>query len=207
VIETDFKSIYKHYFRTRNRFLKVSGCEDIIRNLNQKMGQTFTCYTKQMLMDMDLTWTSFSIWPFGKGMKTNGFFLAYLNRDTYTICGFNPIALKKILGIKPIYLSKPSYRLFQSSKQLISFIKGVEHTDTKVTKLKDISLLAVDSYAMPVKIYIRQITNNKLKLLFVFERKHCLFNRYSFPESSLIINKSQKARPNHTNNVYRFLRY
>jgi hypothetical protein len=207
VIEKDFKSIYKNYFRTRNKFLRIATCEDIVRDLNQRMGQTLTCYKRQMLTDMDLTWTSFSIWPFGKGMQKNGFFQAYLNRDNYTFCGFNPVALKKILGIKPIYLTKPSCRLFQSRKQFISLIKGVEHTGTRITKLKDISLLAVDSYAMPVKIYIRQITNNKLKLLFVFEQKHCLVNRYSFPESSLIINKSQKTRPNYTNNVYRLLRY
>jgi hypothetical protein len=207
VIETDFKSIYKHYFRTRNRLLKLGSCEDIIRDLHQRMGKTFTCYTKQMLMDSDLTWTSFSIWPFGKGLQKNGIFQAYLNRYDYTLCGFNPVALKKILGIKPIYLTKPSCRLFQCRKQFISFIKGVEHTDTKITLLKNISLLAVDSYPMPVRIYIRKINDNMLKLLFLFERKHCLFSRYSYPESSLIIDKSINHKQNNTNNVYRFLRY
>jgi hypothetical protein len=207
VIETDFKLIYRQYFRTRKRLLRIDTCGDVIREINQKMGQTFKCYTKQVLTDTDLTWTSFSIWPFGRGMKINGLFQAFLNIDDYTLCGFNPVALKKILGIKPIYLTKPSCRLFKSRKQFISFIKGVEHTSAKMTILRDISLLAVDSYAMPVRIYIRKINNNMLKLLFVFKRKHCLFSRYSYPESSLIINKSIKYKQINTKNVYRFLRY
>jgi hypothetical protein len=127
------------------------------------------------------------------------------------------MALKKILGTETIFSKKSYCAMFQNRNQLLSFIKAVENSDTKVTRLKNLTLLAADSFVTPTKIYIRRISSNTCKILFVFKQKDCFINRnskfkdtllkVSTPERSFLSEKPDDPRDKKTtrqNNVYDF---
>lgn len=175
----DFRFLYRQYFFARKMMQKVQECKDIIRSMNQNMSQVIYDNIPHINQDMDLTWASYSIWPFGKGMKVHALLRAYLNCKDHVLSGFNPKALKKILGTEKIFSKKSFSAMFQSRKQFHSFNNAVKNSGKKITRLKNLSLLAVDSFVILANIYIHRIESNTCKILFVFKQKDCFINRCS----------------------------
>ena len=214
----DFRCLYREFFFTRKMMQKIKKCKDIIISINQNMRQIICDNIPYINQDLDLTWACYSIWPFGRGMKVHALFNAYLNRTNYALSGFNPMALKKILGMETAFSKKSYCAMFRDRKQLLSFIKAVETSGKNITRLKNLSLLAADSFVTPTNIYIRRIDSNTCKILFVFKQKDCFINRNgkfkdtlkpSTPEQSFLTEKPDDPRDKKTtrpNNVYDFIK-
>ena len=214
----DFRRLYREFFFARIKMEKVRESKDIIRSIDKNMSQVIYDNTPHINQDMDLTWACYSIWPFGRGMKVHALFKAYLNRKDYALSEFNPMTLKKILGMETAFSKKSYCAMFRDRKQLLSFIKAVETSGKNITRLKNLSLLAADSFVTPTNIYIRRIDSNTCKILFVFKQKDCFINRNSkfketlkpsTPAQSFRTQKPDDPRDKKTtrpNNVYDFIK-
>ena len=181
ITDTNWKLIYRYYFLVRRNLCYHPLMDSDIRAVDQIMGQILTDYAVRY-MDIDLAFTDFSIWPFGKGRKKTTIFKFYANVETGSLCGFNFIAIRKILGLCPSCMTKNSCHRFLGEREFQVLKTIIKHSGYKTQVLKRIPFLAADNVSIFADAYIRKISQLTCRVLLVFRLKDCFLYRCSDPK-------------------------